>query len=220
MRKLNEIVQHATIVSILGGGEAQKDDLALALSIAPDLICVDSGANVALGWGKTPLAVLGDLDSVDLSDPGLRGIPVLETPDQDFGDFDKTLAALGGRAAIAVGFLGGRLDHQLAAITALSRAPGPVVMLGAQDVICMIPREIALDLAPGTRVSLWPLVASAGRSRGLHWPIDGLRLDPTGRVGTSNAALGGEMRITVTQGEILLILPRDCLSRLVAALTA
>lgn len=219
MNNLSKIVHGATILTLLGGGDSQQGDLDAALAHAPILLAVDGGANRALDWGVRPAAVIGDFDSVDHARVAAEGVPFLETPDQNFPDFDKALQLAGNRMTLCVGFLGGRLDHHLAAISALSRAPGPAILIGAQDVAAIVPARIGLNLPASTRLSLWPLVPTVGRSTGLRWPIDGLALDPTGRIGTSNEASGGAVSITIDSGELLLILPRDHLSALVSALS-
>ena len=54
-----------------------------------------------------------------------------------------------------------------------------------------------------------------GRSEGLRWPIDGLAFDPTGRIGTSNAATGGVVRLGFDAPRMLVILPVDLLGPVV-----
>lgn len=218
MKTLSEIVADATFVTLLGAGECAKADLFAAIELAPTLVCADGGADTAFDLGLKPTAIVGDLDSLDLARATGADVPVIELADQNFSDFDKALMGLSRQFVLAVGFLGGRFDHQLTALTALSRAHGPVVLIGSEDVICSIPREIEINVPAGTRISLWPIVESSGHSTGLRWPIDGLTLSPQGRIGTSNAA-EGPVKIEVTSGELLLILPRDCLTELVAALS-
>ncbi|MEM7439339.1 MAG: thiamine pyrophosphokinase [Pseudomonadota bacterium] len=218
MKAFEDIVADATIVTLLGAGDVQLADLQDALALAPTLVCADAGVDRALDFGHMPLAGLGDLDSLDRARADAAGVPLFELADQDFGDFDKALAKLGGHLVLAVGFLGARFDHQLAALTALVRAPGPVVLIGSHDVACIIPRHIKLDLLAGTRVSLWPLAPSKGRSSGLRWPIDGLSLDPQGRIGTSNMAEGA-IEIAVQEGALILVLPRSYLDVMAAALS-
>jgi len=218
LETLSKIVAGATKVTLLGGGEVRESDLRAVLDLAPTLVCVDGGGNLAGDLGLKPAAIAGDFDSFDTPKAGFADVPRILMEDQNYGDFDKTLAALPTVLTLAVGFLGARLDHQMAAITALSRAPGPVVLVGARDVACIVPYRIEMVLTPGTRVSVWPLVPSRGRSTGLAWPIDGLTLDPQGRIGTSNVAEGGPVMIEVADGELLLILPRQCLETLIDAL--
>ena len=121
---------------------------------------------------------------------------------------------------IAIGFTGGRFDHQLAACSALMRfAHVPCVMLGAQEVIFHCPNHLNLELPKGAVVSLYPLKPVTGRSTGLRWPIDGLDLRAGGRIGTSNEASGGEVDLQMDGPGMLVMMPRDALHAVVTALT-
>ena len=115
---------------------------------------------------------------------------------------------------LGLGFLGGRLDHQLAAMSALARhSAQQVVLLGGEDICFLCPPALELDLAAGTRVSLFPMGPVAGlRSEGLRWSVAGLDFAPCGRIGTSNEALGGPMRIAFDAPGMLVILPSSSLA--------
>ena len=99
------------------------------------------------------------------------------------------------------------------------RAGGaPCVLLGAEEVILAAPASgLALPLAAGEVVSLFPLSPVRGRSTGLRWPIDGLDMAPDGRVGTSNRA-EGPVTLEVDGPGMLVILPRHCLDLVIRAL--
>ncbi len=81
------------------------------------------------------------------------------------------------------------------------------------------PRDIRLDVAPGTRVSLYPLLPVTGSSAGLAWPIDGLKLAPGGRIGTSNRATGA-VTLAFSGAGMLVVLPREALVPAIDALLA
>jgi thiamine pyrophosphokinase len=118
---------------------------------------------------------------------------------------------------LAVGFLGARIDHALAALSHLAQRSGPpVILVSEDDCLTVCPPDIALDLSAGTRVSLWPLGESRLTSKGLHWSLDGLVLSPLGQGGTSNRA-DGPVRLTC-QGACLLILPFRYLDELLTGL--
>ncbi|MGB2893545.1 MAG: thiamine pyrophosphokinase, partial [Albidovulum sp.] len=65
-------------------------------------------------------------------------------------------------------------------------------------------------LTAGTRVSLFPMAAVAGRATGLRWPIEGLDFRPDGRIGTSNQA-EGPVDMAFARPGMLVILPRAAL---------
>ncbi|QEW19308.1 Thiamine pyrophosphokinase [Marinibacterium anthonyi] len=226
-----KIVATSERVTLVGGGEISAGDLELALAHAPVLVAADSGADVALTQGHVPQAVIGDFDS--LSDATRRRIPPRQLhhiAEQDSTDFDKALRSIDAPLVIAVGFLGARVDHQLAVFNVLVRRAGsPCVLLGAEEVIFAAPRQVALPTQDGDTVSLFPMREATGRSTGLAWPIDGLHMSPWGRVGTSNRATGPvtldfDGAVEAPFGEpgepgMLVILPRRRLEGVLTALT-
>ncbi len=214
-----QIVQFATPVTLIGGGALGVDDLETALALAPDLIAADGGAAAALAAGHMPEAVIGDFDSLSRADSGRippgRLFPIRE---QDSTDFDKAMRSISAPLVLAVGFLGARVDHQLAAFNVLARYPErPCILLGPRELVFHTPPRLALDLVPGSIVSLFPMRAVTGRSHGLEWPIDGLELAPDGRVGTSNRALG-VVQIEADGPGLLTIVPRTALGAVTRAL--
>ena len=205
-------------VTLIGGAPLDSDDLSQALALAPVVAAADGGADTALANGLVPQAVWGDFDSI--SARARAGIPpenLHPVTEQDSTDFEKCLSRIDAPLVIAVGFAGARHDHFLAALSTLSRRIGPpCILIAAEDVITLCPPEIALDLRPGTRLSLFPMGPASGYAQGLKWPIDGLDFAPDARIGTSNAATGPVL--LQTEGPMLLILPRAHLGTLARAL--
>jgi thiamine pyrophosphokinase len=204
-------------VTLVGAGPIDPRHLEAALAIAPVAVAADGGGDLALPGGRRFRAVIGDMDS--LADPErLRaaGVPVHPIPEQETTDLEKCLYSVEAPLFVGLGFLGGRIDHHLAAMNALVKfARVPVVLVGGEDLCFLCPPELAIDLAAGTRVSLFPMGPVRGRSEGLLWPIDGLAFDPTGRIGTSNAATGGVVRVGFDAPRMLVILPVDLLGPVV-----
>lgn len=207
------LITAATGVTLIGGGPVTAGTLAAALARAPRLVAADSGYDRAIALGQVPEAAVGDLDSISAAH---RGDPrIRHDPDQDTTDFQKAMARIVAPFVIGVGFLGGRMDHALAALSALASF-GRVMLLGEEDLALRLPAAIALDLPAGMRVSLFPLGPATGRSEGLEWPIDGLALAPDGRIGTSNRATG-PVRLQV-DGPMILILPPAALDAVLAGI--
>jgi thiamine pyrophosphokinase len=206
-------------VSLVGGGEADIADLTEALGYAPTLVAADGGASLALSAGHVPCAVYGDFDS--MSETAQQQIPpdrLHRIAEQDSTDFDKALRHIQAPVVVAVGFLGARVDHQLAAFNTLVRYPDrPCILIGAAEITVLAPRRLALDLQAGDIVSIFPMMAGTGRSSGLEWPIDGLSFAPGWKIGTSNRATGPVV-IEADEPGLLLILPRRALPQLIAAL--
>ena len=217
------LYRSARPVTLIGGGPVAAPELAAALALAPDVVAADGGADTPLPPGHALQAVMGDLDS--LSDPEAlraRGVPVHHIPEQITTDLDKCLRAIAAPLVIGLGFLGGRLDHQLAALNAAITWPDPpLLLLGGTDLCFRVPEDFAIDLPEGTRLSLFPLRAARGtRSQGLRWPVEGLVLAPGGRIGMSNQTTGGRVRIGFAPAHVLAILPATFLAEAAAAIAS
>ncbi|AVO36963.1 thiamine diphosphokinase [Pukyongiella litopenaei] len=215
------ILQSEQPVTLLGGGALYPGDLDLALSHAPTLAAADGGARAALRAGHMPVAVFGDFDSLDdRSRAALPADRLHRITEQDSTDFDKALRNIQAPVVVAAGFLGARMDHQLAALSTLLRhCDRRCVLIGEREVVFHAPPRIVVPVASGDVVSLFPLCPATGRSTGLRWPIDGLELAPGGRIGTSNVATGPVGLDTDGPG-LLVILPRVRLGDVIPALAA
>lgn len=220
----DSIVQCFDPIALIGGGELGKHDLELVMKRSTMLVAADGGAAAALRAGITPDAVIGDFDSLTASDAAQ--IPkdrLHHVAEQDSTDFDKALRAIDAPLVLGVGFLGARLDHQLAGFSALVRnADRPCILIGPHEVIFHAPPLLDLVLSAGDVVSLFPMVPVTGRSSGLQWPIDGIAFAPDQRIGTSNRAIGA-ISVQMDRPGMLMIVPRaalDCVIRAIAPLGA
>ena len=215
------IVQDSAPVTLIGGGEVTQSDLEEALLRAPTLVAADGGADRALALGVIPRAVVGDFDSLSPETRAALDPSILHlVAEQETTDFDKAMRVISAPLVLAVGFLGKRIDHQLAALNVLVQPHGErAILIGAHEVVVHLTAPLVLDLDPGAVVSLFPLAEVTGRSEGLEWPIDGLVLSPMSRIGTSNRATG-PVRIEVDGPGLLAILPRAALDGLIRAMLA
>ena len=188
----NKIVHSSTVLTLLGGGSANITQLEQALRIAPHLVAADGGADFAIKCGKMPASVIGDMDSIS-SDAKTQIDPenFHHISEQDSTDFEKCLRSIEARAILALGFTGGRLDHELAACSALVRYPSQnCILVGKEDVCFLAPNVFSIDLPKGTRFSLFPMAQISGESTGLKYPIGGIEMSPATRGGTSNEVTG------------------------------
>jgi len=216
-------IVHSSGPILLVGGALDKPEAILPwLGMVNAIVAADGGADAVLAAGAQPDAVIGDMDSLSAVArsviPDAKMHPVTE---QDSTDFDKALRHVSAPLVIGLGFLGARVDHELAAMTVLARhADRRCILLGSEDLVMLCPPRLALDLPAGTRVSLFPLGPVTGRSTGLRWPLDGLEFAPALRGGTSNEAVGGPVEIATDQPLMLLILPLSCLGPVRSALAS
>ncbi len=214
-----KIVHSSNPVLLIGGGACDPSVLASSVAAAETVVAADGGAARVLELGRMPDAVYGDMDSLDPDIQNQLAPGVLRRIDeQDSTDFDKCLRHVEAPLIFGYGFLGKRLDHQLAAMTVLIRRPEKrCLLIGDEDVVLLCPADLSLDLPEGTRLSLFPMAAVTGRSEGLRWPIDGLTFSPAATIGTSNAVTG-PVQLSIDAPLMLLILPVACLNALLAGL--
>lgn len=208
-------------VTLLGGGPLETTLLERALALAPRLIAADGGANHITPSDYHVVQIVGDNDSLrDAVRWQAAGTELVHVAEQDSTDFEKCLRAVAAELYLGVGFLGGRIDHELACLRALAAYPDKrIVLLGREDVVFLLPEEIRLEVGEGARVSLYPMAACRGiSSEGLRWPIAGLEFAPDGLIGTSNEAVADEISLRFDRAKMLGILPIGCLDAVIAAL--
>ncbi|WP_417524506.1 thiamine diphosphokinase [Marinovum sp.] len=209
-------------ILLAGGGEFRHADLVLAQTWARRAVAADGGATVLLRHGVVPEAVIGDFDSLpEATRAALRPGILHHIAEQDSTDFDKCLRNIKAPLILGLGFLGARVDHQLSVFNRLAARPDrPCILIGREDVVFHAPPRLTLELAVGTRVSLFPMQLVTGQSTGLRWPIGGLDFAPGGRVGTSNESSEPRVDLAMDGPGMLVILPRDCLAAAVRAVQA
>ncbi|WP_380053256.1 thiamine diphosphokinase [Falsihalocynthiibacter sp. SS001] len=213
------IVSSFDPITLIGGGEIAINDLTDSLALAPILVACDGGAKAALDQNHEPIAVIGDMDSIDSATKDAIGADKLHViSEQESNDFEKALMHCEAPVILGVGFTGTRLDHELAAFGALLKfASKRIILIGKHDVVFLAPQQLELNLPIGSRFSLFPMGAVRGTSEGLCWPIDGLEFAPEGRLGTSNE-VNGPVRLTFEALKMLVILPREALPEVMRAL--
>lgn len=208
-------------VTLVGGGHLCAGQLKQALALAPDLVAADGGANWLHDHDRLPDAIIGDIDSLR---PELRKAHAGRIhciPDQDSTDFDKCLTSIRAPHLLALGFSGARLDHTLASMSSLARfGSARVLLLSACDICFLAPPRVTLPMRPDERLSLFPMRRVSGRSRGLHWPIEGLDFAPDGVIGTSNHATDDMVELEFDRPGMLVLLAVDRLHQVLRAVTA
>lgn len=206
-------------VGLAGGSPDGARDLVRVAPLVGDWVGADGGADLLRDAGVTPAAVIGDMDSASPAARAQFADLIHHIPEQNSTDFDKALRNISAPAIVAVGFMGGRIDHELAVMNTLVRRPG-VIALGRGSAVMALTGRVVLDLPAGTLVSLFPLAHVAVRSEGLRWPTGGIGFAPDGRVGTSNEATGGRMMLDPAGPGMLLIVPDSYLEPLLDAARA
>lgn len=216
----NRIVYSSEPVTLVGGGVATPDDVRAALALAPTCVAADGGARIALETGVEIAALIGDFDSVG---PCLAQVPrdrQFRITEQDSTDFDKALRHISAPVVLAVGFTGGRMDHQLAALHVLAAYPErPCILIGETEVTFLCPPRMHLPVRAEDVLSLFPFAPVSGTSTGLRWEINGLHFDPERKIGTSNVA-EGPVDLTISGPCMFVIVPRLRLAEVTQALAS
>ncbi|TRD22453.1 thiamine diphosphokinase [Palleronia caenipelagi] len=207
-------------VTLVGDGPVRDEEIHWSLQNAPRVVAADGGAAKLIATGVQPQHVIGDMDSLprDLT-AQLDPARLHKVDEQDSTDFQKCLSRIEAPLVIGLGFLGGRLDHTLASLTTLIQSRTPCLLIGDGMLAFHVTQDIAMELPMGSLLSLYPLRRVTGRSEGLRWPIDGITLDPSGRVGTSNE-VSGSVKLSFDNPGMIVILPDEVRDAALAALSS
>ena len=205
----------ASKILLIGAGPSTAE-LIREISVFSDaIVAADGGFRAAENAGARAILVVGDMDSQhDLP----TDQAVAHIADQETTDFQKCLSVCDAHIFLGVGFLGGRLDHQLAAFSALLNEPRPVILMDEAQLVFVVPQKFSIDLEAETPVGFYPMVPVEASLRGVRWPLSNAVMSPMGQIATSNIALGGALEITVDRPGLLAILPRRDLEAVLTAL--
>ncbi len=218
MTMIRPILETDAPVTLVGGGQANTTLLAKALSFGPILVCADGGARLAAQAGLLPAAVIGDFDSLgDLELPKER---LHYLPDQNSTDFEKCLTHIAAPLFIGVGFLGGRLDHQLAAMTVLLGEERPVILVSERECAFVAPAQMQLELPPSSPIGFYPLRQARLTTRGVRYPLKNAKVAPDGLISTSNHVEAGQVEVFTDRHAVLVTLPLGALEAVLVALSA
>ena len=202
----------STGLLLLGGAGPPRAVAAPYLDRAGVVVAADSGFDLAVQLGVRPDLVVGDLDSVTRRSelarlPAERVRPA--NPDKALTDAELGLQALAERGCgriVVAGGGGGRFDHQLAVLGLFERDPRLRVWLTAGEHMEAVAGRASFRGQRGSTVSLFPLSGTADglSSRGLRWPLDGIRLR-RGHASVSNVVVADEWQVAVESGRLLVV---------------
>ncbi len=208
-------------MAIVGGGAVDPALLVELAGRGVPLVGADGGGDAIGDAGLVPAAIIGDLDSLRDRAGWEKRTRVIHMPDQVTTDFQKAIRATSAPVTLALGMTGKRLDHTLAALSAvLQYAPvRRLLLVDEVDVALAVVGPIHFEAGMRERVSIHPLLPIRFESStGLYYPMDGLLLEPGGLIGTSNEGTGGPVEIVpADETPWLLILGKERLWDLVGA---
>jgi thiamine pyrophosphokinase len=212
------MTQHAIVVA---GGLHPPTSLASHIGRHDLVVAADSGLEAALALGLTVTHVVGDMDSVDptvLARVESTGVIVQRVP-HDKDQVDTELAVLFARTLGATTITlitagGGRLDHQMGVMSALTHP-----ILNGCDVHALWdtarvrvlngPDNATIAGAPGSIVGL---VAVNGAARGittanLRWPLVDDDLECHSTRGISNEMTDTTASVSLRAGHLFVVQP-------------
>jgi thiamine pyrophosphokinase len=220
------VAEFDDLLVIVGGGTVELDLLRELYASGGHMVGADGGADVIVEAGLRPEAIIGDFDSLKEPMSWLGKTRLMQIAEQETTDFEKALYSTRAPVTVVLGMTGGRFDHTLGALHALTRYADrrKIILVDEHDIVIAQTDEFTFSVEPGERVSVHPLLPiTFWRSEGLEYPLDSLKLAPGVRTGTSNRATNGPFSITPEEGihvPYLVIIDRRHLLRLIAHMLA
>ena len=175
-------------------------------------IAADAGLRLCRQLGRTPDLVLGDFDSMDVSETPADALRVpVEKDDTDTGLALREGLRRGCREFFIYGGTGGRrLDHTLANLQSLAflRENGVRGWLYDRDFVYTVMKNETLTLRREVDWGLVSLFALGDRARGvtltgLQYPLDHAELTCAFPLGVSNHFAAETATVTVEDGLLL-----------------
>ncbi|SMC45662.1 thiamine diphosphokinase [Moheibacter sediminis] len=199
-------------VALFLNGQAPK--------IFPDLnqfeviFCTDGAYRYLQEKGIKPDVVSGDFDSLSPNEI-LTEIEIVETPDQNFTDFEKALQIIQNRNFHDVyiyGSSGMEHDHFLGNLSTGLKYKDKLNLVFFDDYSYYFfsEKETVLEDYKGRIISLYPFpVAKNIFTEGLLYGLNNEDLDLSQRIGIRNQAVKNKVSIKYDEGELLIFIKKD-----------
>ena len=204
-----------TDVLIVGNGDSPSDSvLDFFVSKSSTIIALDGAAITLEKRQVRPDVIVGDMDgltSEQLDAFHSQGVEIIHDLAQDTSDISKGLAwskeHYPDKQINVIGISGGRLDHQLAAFSALFECQSDAHLhIDDWKVIRVTKIPIQHSTVKGKNISLIPFGDVSGVTlNGCKYPLNNENLS-SGTKGIHNEALGKEITISCQQGNLLLLI--------------
>lgn len=190
---------------LVGNAELSESELRWLHRYRGPVVCADGGAR----WPKPDQVerIIGDGDSV----PANQFSKLEVDTDPNLNDLQKVLSRINSDhtadCIIGLGFLGQRWDHSLTNLNELPKHPN-LRLVHEQQILSGHVNHCQIAHCPaGADCGVHPITPCQFEfSEGLVYSLDQLNLAPLGRMGSSNKAIGGPIRIQ-GQGTYLMIRP-------------
>ena len=173
-----------------------------------DVICADNGLSRV---NVTPVAVIGDLDSLENRKDGLNYVVFPKEKDETDGQLALLYAKQSGYDAVTIyGATGGDIGQILGNIGLLKYAKDIKIdarISGIGFDIRLVEGNVSDTAFINQKISLFPFFGDAlvSKSQGLYYPLDNLLLTAGTNRGLSNVATANEISFTVESGILIMI---------------
>ncbi len=206
---------HAII--FVGGTLQAGKAVEKAIASADLILAADSGASIALQYGCTPAIIVGDFDSLTLSECELEklGSQIIRAEvEKNETDTELAVQVALERGATRITLLGGiggeRFDHTMANILLLAgfeRVPIRIIDGPATCWLVRGPGSTTIEGQSGDLLSLLPLTGEAVgvRTTDLYYPLYGETLYFGKPRGVSNVLTGERAGVLLERGLLLVI---------------
>lgn len=206
----NEMKQCVIIGSAPSGNDSSFQEIDWKNSF---VICADGGLDLAIQKNITPDLIIGDFDSIQSELPeSIETIRLqIEKDDTDMMAAIRVGLKRGFRDFVLLGAIGGRFDHSFANVCALQylAAQGCKAMMAGEDcrVFLLNGGRLMLSKLKDKTVSVFPFgtASCTVTYEGLKYPLTEARLSSDCPLGVSNLILTDDARITVHDGNALII---------------
>ena len=122
---------------IVGGSDFSEELFYDVYDKESPIIAADGGANFLADQSISPDLIIGDLDSVsEQKIQNLETQKIIRISNQNTTDLEKVLFNTQSPLTLGIGFLGSRIDHELAALSALAKFPHKkIILVGEKDTV-------------------------------------------------------------------------------------
>ena len=204
-----------TGVLIVGNGNQPSHSvLEYFVAASPVIIALDGAAIMLQQRQIQPDVIIGDMDSLTSEQLDVfqsQGVQIIKDSTQNTSDISKGLTwsqkQYSGAHIDVIGIDGGRLDHQLAAFSALFECQSQAHLhIEEWLVVRVTETPIQYGTTKGRNISLIPFGEVSGVTLvGCKYSLENEKLS-SGTRGIHNETLGDQITISCQQGDLLLLI--------------
>lgn len=199
------------IVLFLNG---QTPNVLPNLSQYQKVFCTDGAYNYLKDKNIKPDLVAGDFDSYNIGEIPIE-IEAIETPDQNYTDFEKILQIIierGYKTLDVFGSSGKEHDHYLGNLSTALKYIDEISIQFYDDHsnYFFADKQTIIENFQGHIISLYPFAEAKNiTTQGLLYPLNGEDLDLKNRIGLRNVAIENSVSIQFEEGNLLIFIRRD-----------